>query len=61
MVQPGTQSGQKVSPKEVALATVTFLQRALPPSMVGINFLSGGQSEEEVREFFFLNFRFNNG
>eukprot|EP01102_Stenamoeba_stenopodia_P005033 TRINITY_DN15536_c0_g1_i1.p1 TRINITY_DN15536_c0_g1~~TRINITY_DN15536_c0_g1_i1.p1 ORF type:complete len:361 (-),score=110.45 TRINITY_DN15536_c0_g1_i1:83-1165(-) len=48
MVQPGTQSNQKVSPKDVALATVTFLQRALPPSFVGINFLSGGQSEEEA-------------
>jgi len=48
MVQPGSTSGQKVSPQDIAYATVTVLQRTMPPALVGVNFLSGGQSEEEA-------------
>jgi len=48
MIQPGTTSGQTVSAKEIAYATVTCLQRTMPPALVGVNFLSGGQSEEEA-------------
>jgi len=35
-------------PAEVGIATVTVLQRTVPPAVPGINFLSGGQSEEEA-------------
>jgi fructose-bisphosphate aldolase class I len=48
MVLPGTTSQQKVSAQEVAYATVTVLQRTMPPALVGVNFLSGGLSEEEA-------------
>lgn len=48
MVQPGTTSGQTVTAQEVAFATVTVLSRTMPPALVGVNFLSGGQSEEEA-------------
>jgi len=47
MVTPG-QSAKKVSPQEVALATVLALRRTVPPAVTGITFLSGGQSEEEA-------------
>lgn len=47
MVTPG-QSAKKVSPQEVALATVTALRRTVPAAVTGITFLSGGQSEEEA-------------
>jgi len=48
MVQPGSTSGKKASAKEVAYATVTCLQRTMPPALVGVNFLSGGLSEEDA-------------
>eukprot|EP00005_Dracoamoeba_jomungandri_P004801 CAMPEP_0174249944 /NCGR_PEP_ID=MMETSP0439-20130205/262_1 /TAXON_ID=0 /ORGANISM="Stereomyxa ramosa, Strain Chinc5" /LENGTH=360 /DNA_ID=CAMNT_0015329889 /DNA_START=17 /DNA_END=1099 /DNA_ORIENTATION=- len=35
-------------PLEVGLATLTALQRSVPAAVPGINFLSGGQSEEEA-------------
>lgn len=47
MVTPG-QSAKKVSPQEVALATVTALRRTVPAAVTGVTFLSGGQSEEEA-------------
>lgn len=47
MVTPG-QSAPKVSPQEVALATVTALRRTVPAAVTGVTFLSGGQSEEEA-------------
>eukprot|EP01116_Phalansterium_solitarium_P014004 TRINITY_DN31491_c0_g1_i1.p1 TRINITY_DN31491_c0_g1~~TRINITY_DN31491_c0_g1_i1.p1 ORF type:complete len:377 (+),score=152.60 TRINITY_DN31491_c0_g1_i1:50-1132(+) len=36
------------TPQQIAVATVTTLQRTVPPSVHGITFLSGGQSEEEA-------------
>lgn len=40
--------GQKPSHEEIARATVTALQRSVPPAVVGVVFLSGGQSEEDA-------------
>jgi fructose-bisphosphate aldolase class I len=48
MVLPGKASGQKLSPNDVAHATLTVLRRTVPPALPGIMFLSGGQSEEEA-------------
>jgi fructose-bisphosphate aldolase class I len=48
MVVPGKKSGQHASPEEVAEATVSVLRAALPDSLAGIAFLSGGQSPEEA-------------
>jgi len=50
MVTPGHESAEyKTTPPEViAKATVTVLQRHLPPAVPGVMFLSGGQSEEEA-------------
>lgn len=50
MVLPGKQFGKKASPEEVALATITALKRTVPPAVPSINFLSGGQSEEEASQ-----------
>jgi len=48
MITPGMQSGIKATPQEVAFHTITALSRTIPGSMVGIMFLSGGQSEEDA-------------
>lgn len=48
MVTAGQSSSRKYSPQDIAAATVTALQRTVPPAMPGITFLSGGQSEEEA-------------
>eukprot|EP00823_Brevimastigomonas_motovehiculus_P001473 TRINITY_DN12004_c0_g1_i1.p1 TRINITY_DN12004_c0_g1~~TRINITY_DN12004_c0_g1_i1.p1 ORF type:complete len:380 (+),score=114.16 TRINITY_DN12004_c0_g1_i1:35-1141(+) len=48
MCLAGAQSGQKATPSQVAKATVTALQRTVPPAVPGITFLSGGMSEEEA-------------
>mmetsp|Transcript_1770 Transcript_1770/g.2493 ORF Transcript_1770/g.2493 Transcript_1770/m.2493 type:complete len:362 (-) Transcript_1770:32-1117(-) len=48
MVIAGKQSGTSPSPAEVAVHTVTVLQRTVPVAVPSINFLSGGQSEEEA-------------
>lgn len=48
MVVPGKTSGQQASPEEVAEQTVAVLRAALPDSLAGIAFLSGGQSPEEA-------------
>jgi len=48
MVCPGQECQIKYSTKDVALATVTVLQRTVPAAVPGITFLSGGQSEEEA-------------
>jgi fructose-bisphosphate aldolase class I len=48
MVCPGSGNPKKASPIEVARATVTALSRTVPPAVPGINFLSGGWSEEEA-------------
>lgn len=48
MVASGMQAAKKSTPLENAKATVTALQRTVPPAMPGVVFLSGGQSEEEA-------------
>lgn len=50
MVVPGAQCESRAhsNPNDIALATVTALRRAVPASVPGICFLSGGQSEEEA-------------
>ncbi|HJT04380.1 MAG TPA: class I fructose-bisphosphate aldolase [Pseudonocardiaceae bacterium] len=48
MVVPGKTSGQQASPEEVAEQTVAVLRAALPDSLAGVAFLSGGQSPEEA-------------
>jgi len=48
MVCPGSDCKTKYSPYDIARATVTVLQRSVPPAVAGITFLSGGQSEEEA-------------
>jgi len=48
MVLPGKQWNGTRSYEENALRTVTALKRTVPSAVPGINFLSGGQSEEEA-------------
>ncbi|RWS29748.1 fructose-bisphosphate aldolase-like protein [Leptotrombidium deliense] len=48
MVTAGQSCKTPASPEQVAQATVTALQRTVPPAMPGVVFLSGGQSEEEA-------------
>lgn len=48
MVTPGQSCKTRATPQEIAAATVTALQRTVPPAVTGITFLSGGQSEEEA-------------
>jgi len=50
MVTPGHDhpSFKTISPAEIAHATVTALQRTVPPAVPGVMFLSGGQGEEEA-------------
>jgi len=48
MVCPGADCTKKYTPADIALATVTVLQRTVPAAVAGITFLSGGQSEEEA-------------
>lgn len=48
MVVPGTESGEKASPAQVADATLRVFQKVLPTELPGQAFLSGGQSEVEA-------------
>lgn len=48
MVTPGQSCPNRATPQEIAQATVTALQRTVPPAVTGVTFLSGGQSEEEA-------------
>jgi len=50
MVTPGHSSAEykTTPPEQIAKATVTALQRHVPPALPGIMFLSGGQGEEEA-------------
>jgi len=48
MVTSGTNHANKASNIEIAHRTVVALSRTIPPSVPGIMFLSGGQSEEEA-------------
>ena len=46
-IHPGKESGQKVSDKEIAEATLRILKESVPPEVPGIVFLSGGDSPGE--------------
>jgi len=48
MVLPGKDSPKKVSPNEIANATLRVLAKTVPEEVPGIVFLSGGQSPEEA-------------
>jgi fructose-bisphosphate aldolase class I len=48
MVVAGRKSGQKVSPEQVAEATLRTLKRHVPTAVPGIAFLSGGQSPTDA-------------
>lgn len=47
MVTPGNENSNWKT-EEIAYMTVRTLQRTVPPAMVGVMFLSGGQSEEDA-------------
>jgi len=48
MVTPGKDCSDKASPHEVAEWTVRVLRRSVPAAVPSINFLSGGQTDEEA-------------
>lgn len=48
MVTAGHSCTTKYSSEDIARATVTALQRTVPPAVPGVVFLSGGQSEEDA-------------
>ena len=48
MVLSGYEAAQKATPAQVGYYTLRTLQRTAPPALVGVVFLSGGQSEEEA-------------
>jgi fructose-bisphosphate aldolase class I len=48
MVTPGKDCADKAGPAEVAEWTVRVLRRSVPAAVPSINFLSGGQSDEEA-------------
>lgn len=48
MITAGQQCPKKYSHQDIARATVTALSRTVPPAVVGVVFLSGGQSEEDA-------------
>ncbi|CAD7923080.1 unnamed protein product [Amoebophrya sp. A120] len=47
MVTPGSEN-PNWNTEEIAYMTVRTLQRTVPPALVGVMFLSGGQSEEDA-------------
>ncbi|GFG33513.1 hypothetical protein Cfor_07564 [Coptotermes formosanus] len=48
MVTAGQSCTTKYTPRDIAAATVTALNRTVPAAVAGVTFLSGGQSEEEA-------------
>ena len=50
MVRPGVSSDEKMNCEEIAKHTVYALQQAVPVSMPGVVFLSGGMSEIEASQ-----------
>ncbi|CAI0375095.1 unnamed protein product [Linum tenue] len=48
MVTPGAECPVRATPQQVAEYTLSLLKRRIPPSVPGIMFLSGGQSEVEA-------------
>lgn len=47
MVTPGAE-GPKASAADIGYLTARTLSRTVPPSLMGVTFLSGGQSEEDA-------------
>jgi fructose-bisphosphate aldolase class I len=50
MVVPGSKSGEKMNPQDVAKRTVRVLQNSVPKDLAGVIFLSGGQTPEQARD-----------
>lgn len=50
MVLSGSDCSEQASVREVAQATVSCFERAVPAAVPGVVFLSGGQSEEQATE-----------
>ncbi len=50
MALPGKESGHDASPTEVAVITSRVLKSAVPPSLAGVVFLSGGQTPKQATE-----------
>ena len=48
MILPGTNSDQKITSKEIAELTLKCLKESVPSEVLGIAFLSGGQTEIEA-------------
>ena len=48
MVIPGSKSAEKVTPEQIAQATLRVLKKTVPDNVHGIPFLSDGQSEDEA-------------
>ena len=48
MVQPGKDHPVRASAAEIAAATIRLFRRTVPAAVPSINFLSGGQSDEEA-------------
>merc|ERR1719313_2564371 len=48
MVTPGSSCPDRSSPEEIAFLTVRSMNRAVPPALCGVTFLSGGSSEEDA-------------
>ncbi|MFZ2886214.1 MAG: class I fructose-bisphosphate aldolase [Minisyncoccia bacterium] len=48
MIVPGSESGTKATPDEIADATLRLFNKVVPKDVPGIAFLSGGQSEVEA-------------
>jgi fructose-bisphosphate aldolase class I len=48
MVTPGKEHASRASPEQVAEHTVKVLRRSVPAAVPSINFLSGGQTDEEA-------------
>jgi fructose-bisphosphate aldolase class I len=50
MIVPGADHGSKEPAEKVAKYTLDVMKERIPPTMAGITFLSGGQSEEEATQ-----------
>lgn len=50
MSVPGKKANKSATPQDIAKATVLALSRTVPPAVPGVAFLSGGQTEEQVRD-----------
>eukprot|EP01095_Lingulamoeba_sp_RSL-Kostka_P014018 TRINITY_DN597_c0_g1_i1.p1 TRINITY_DN597_c0_g1~~TRINITY_DN597_c0_g1_i1.p1 ORF type:complete len:360 (+),score=159.73 TRINITY_DN597_c0_g1_i1:42-1121(+) len=51
MVCPGKDCQKSYTPQDIGQATVVVLQRTLPVAVPGVNFLSGGLSEEQASQY----------